>query len=83
MIIVINLVRSCLFILSIYLAQSLSVEVLCTSPRDNGINKRLSSPVTLLLLLPLYFIMSSLLLQIRPLKEVYKSFYIKKRVKIN
>ena len=27
-------VRSCLFILSTYPAQSLSVEVLCTSPRD-------------------------------------------------
>ena len=39
---VINPVRSCLFILSTYLAQSLSVEVLCTSPRDTSIVKDIS-----------------------------------------
>ena len=31
-----NQLRSCLFILSIYLAQLLSVEVLCASPRDSS-----------------------------------------------
>ena len=40
---VVNLVKSCLFILSIYLAQLLSIEVLYTSPRD--ISKTDSTPV--------------------------------------